>query len=329
VSAPNNKTWLGAALALAIGCGSSVPDPLPANGGVVGNPGATARTPVAGPQRPDVLESFPLDYAAIPHLVATEMGPAETNAVVSMIKTPSGAEQARVSGDLLAEIEIGGTRAFTSDTIDPSDVKPQGCASRAGTSPVSWEGFSLATWTDHFIDYVRFEGTYDFESCRAKPTRVAKVRAPAIVPGVAYAFRTCVPVCTRGQPSGDEELLVVVGPPAKWVGASVPWPKMQTEPHVGLFSRIIVPLKRGGSASAFLHVSDTDLNGFVARRKLKSGRAPALPKAPLVQLSVDFSWPDGDPLPVGVGFIGTVSNAAPTSGVYDFADEAVQGLAFR
>jgi len=157
---------------------------------------------------------------------------------------------------------------------------------------------------------VRYEGTYDFETCRAKPTRVARVRAPALLPGLAYGFRTCVPVCNAipDKPGSAEELLVIIGPPAKWVGASVPWPKMQTEPHVGFFTRLIVPLKRGGSASTFMHVSNTDMAAFTARRRTKSPNPLDLPKAPLLQLSFDFSWPEGDAMQLGVGLIGTVSS---------------------
>lgn len=299
-----------------MGCGPT-PDPSAASD-QVGQPGATVRQPIQAVQRPDVVRSFPIDYASLPHLVAAPMTPAEFDSSISFRRSSAGVERAQVADDRMVEIEISGVRAFTSERIeDPlsaGSTPAKGCDPKPGTEPVSWEGFSLATWTDLFIDYVRFEGTYDFTTCRAKPTRFARVRAPALVPGVAYAFRTCSPVCTAAPTeAGGEELLVIVAPPARWVGATVPWPKIQTEPHVGLFTRLIVPLERGGSASTFLHVSRPELEAFRTLRHNKSSRAPDLPDVPLVQLSFDFSWLEGDPSPVGMGFVGTVSTTPATS----------------
>ncbi|NUP11686.1 MAG: hypothetical protein HOW73_37040 [Polyangiaceae bacterium] len=324
---PSLRLCVFAVLSL-LGCGPAGEPVAPGNIGVAG---ATSRAPIPASQRPDVDRSFPLDYDALPHLVTTSITPADMSAGIAMIRAQNGVDQARVGGNLLVEIELGNSRTFTAEPLEPSSdatQKPNGCVPRPGTSPVAWEGFSLASWTDLFIDYVRFEGTYDFDTCTAKPTRFARVRAPAVVPGVAYAFRTCVPVCTSvPAPGSREELLVIVGPPAKWVGATVPWPSMQTNPHVGLFSRIIVPLKRGGSASTFFHVAEPDLQAFLARRRTKTGRSLDVPSAPLIQLSFDFSWPEGDPSPVGIGFAGVVPGAPGSSGatsVYDFSDDVVE-----
>lgn len=325
--------WVALAGLWILGCGPSAePLSLPP---AVGNPGATAREPLKAAMRPDVTKSFPLDYASLPYLIATPLSAEDSSAGVAMVRSANGAEQARVGNDLLAEIELGSLRVFTSEPLveASSDSKdparnPKGdsvpdCTTRPGTSPIKWEGFALGTWSDRFIDYVRYEGTYDYERCKAKPTRAARVRATALIPGVAYAFRTCVPVCgsVPDAPTSEEQL-VIIGPPSKWVGSTAPLTKMQTEPHVGLFTRLIVPLKRGGSASAFSHVQDTDLMAFIARRRTR-GSIPDLPKAPLLQISFDFSWPETDPSPIGIGFVGPVTADARSGSVYTFDDEAL------
>lgn len=316
--------------ALVVGCG-------PSNSGAtspsrpVGNPANTKRVFITGPARPAVADSFPLDYASMPYLVTSSITPAEASAGISFIRTAGGIEESRVGNDLMVEIELGGVRSFTSEPLLEDANKPAAassrCTPRPGTAPVSWEGFSAATWSDDAIDYVRFEGTYDFETCRAKPSRVARTRARALVRGLVYGFKTCVPVCTSVPAApGNEELLVLIGPPSRWVGATVPWPKMQTEPHVGYFTRIVVPLSRGGAASAFLHVSETDIQAFLGRRKNK-GRAPEVPSVPLLSIGFDFSWLSSDPSPVGVGFVAPVAGA--TSRVFEFEGDEAESLAQR
>ena len=308
------RRWLFAAL-LAAGCGA---EPKPLSAPVpVGNPGATERRPLESVQRPDVVRSFPMDYAAIPHLVAQPLSPDDEKARVGFASVSSLGD-ARVSHDLIVEIEAGGLRAFTaeplagaSSTAQPAPI----CVGRKGVASVSWEGFSRTTWTDEFIDYVRYEGDFDELTCVAKPARVARVRAPAVIPGVAYAFRTCVPVCTSEPvPGSGEELLVLVTPKARWVGATAPWLKLQTAPHVGLFTRLIVPMKKGGAASTFAHVDRAEALGFANRLRGKAGRTPDLPAVDVLQLGFDFSWPEADPLPIGIGFVGAVQTTVPRPG---------------
>jgi hypothetical protein len=95
-----------------------------------------------------------------------------------------------------------------------------------------------------------------------------------------------------------------------------------TQPHVGLFTRLFVPLKRGGASSMFMHVSDTDIAAFSARRRYKPASPPDVPAGPLIQIGFDFSWPEADPVPIGLGFVGPVTNDQPTS-VYTFDDDAI------
>jgi len=230
----------------------------------------------------------------------------------------SGPSGGQVGGDLMVEIELSGMRAFT----EPQPRPPGACTPRAGTAPVSWEGFHLSAWTDTHIEYVRYEGTFDFANCKAKPTRVAKVRAPALVPQLVYGFRTCVPVCASAPADGaSEELLVLIAPPARWVGATVPWPKMQTQPHVGTFSRIIVPLKRGGSASALFNLAKADIDAFRARRTPPSKTPLDVLQAPVIQVSLDFSWPEVDAVPVGVGYVGEAKTSSTGRYQYDFQED--------
>lgn len=296
--------------ALSCGCG---PEPVPlAAPNAVGNPGATERLPLEPTLRPDVQRSFSIDYASIPHLVAQELARADADAKVTFASMSSLGEP-RVSGDLMVEIEAGELRTFTAEPLLAAG-KPPVCVARNAKTPISWEGFSLASWTDAFIDYVRYEGTFDESTCVASAARVARVRAPAVIPGVAYAFRTCVPVCPAPPAPGEgEELLVLITPKARWVGATAPWLKLQTTPHVGMFSRLIAPLRRGGAASLFAHVDRADLVAFSQRRKGKAGNLPELPAASVLSLAFDFSWVEADPLPVAVGFVGAVSGGGGAS----------------
>ena len=117
---------------------------------------------------------------------------------------------------------------------------------------------------------------------------------------------------------------MLIAPPARWVGASVPWPKMQTQPHVGTFSRIIVPLERGGSASALLNLARADIDSFRARRVPPSRTPLDLLQAPVIQVSFDFSWPAVDATPVGIGYVGEARTSATGSREYVFPDEPLE-----
>jgi hypothetical protein len=145
------------------------------------------------------------------------------------------------------------------------------------------------------------------------------VRAKAIVPGLPYGFRTCVPVCdavpdANAPPvAGREEMLVLIGPRAVWAGSSVPWASLQTNPHIGSFSRIVVPLKRGGSASAFINVEAHELNRFIDARLVKPSDKPRN-NLPITQLGVDFSWLEGDPAPLGLAMVSAVGQAGVPTG---------------
>ncbi|MBK8941112.1 MAG: hypothetical protein IPM79_26730 [Polyangiaceae bacterium] len=118
------RRWLFATL-LAVGCGA---EPKPLSAPVpVGDPGATERRPLESVQRPDVVRSFPMDYAAIPHLVAQPLSPDDEKARVGFASVSSLGD-ARVSHDLIVEIEAGGLRAFTAEPLAGARLDGAACA---------------------------------------------------------------------------------------------------------------------------------------------------------------------------------------------------------
>ncbi len=323
------------------------------------------RQPLQAGTRPDVVRSFPIDYASLPFLLTAAVDPKDQSSLLKLIVDPGqSSPRALVLPGLIAEIESEGVRMFTplsggsAPEVQrlPNATTTAICHSPAGKKPivgelpqttsrfggqpvpyatqppssnnaprvVSWEGFRTASWTRHAIEYVRYEGTLD-PLCQVSATRFAKVRAQAIVPGLLYGFRTCEKVCDA--PNDDpnrEELLVLIGPRASWVGSSAPSVALQTNPHVGSFSRIVVPLKRGSSASAFINVEEHELNRFLDAFNLKSGEKRK--NLPVTQLAVDVSWLASDPAPLGVSFVSSVprqgAHPGSASGTLQF-EEAI------
>ncbi|MBL8744073.1 MAG: hypothetical protein JNK04_23360 [Myxococcales bacterium] len=308
-------------------------------------PGDPVVRPLEAPPRPDVVRTFPVDYSTLPYMLTAAVQPNDRSASVAFLSDPGRPEpRTAILEGMVAEIEAEGLRIFTplsganvpevqrlpgaSALLCPTDnqnVKPSPSAPRTAlpsTQPrrsISWEGIRTKGWARDYVDYVRFEGVLGDGECKALATRAAVVRAKAIVPGLLYGFRTCVPVCDATPSPGEaatpgrEEMLVLIGPRAVWAGSSVPWANLQTNPHIGSFSRIVVPLKRGGSASAFINVEAHELNRFVDARLVKPSDKPRN-TLPVTQLGVDLSWLESDPAPIGLAMVSAVGQTGVPPG---------------
>jgi len=302
-------------------------------------PGNPVRQPLDAPQRPEVVRTFPLDYGELPFMLTAGVQASDRSATIAFLSDTGKAEpRTAILEGMVAEIEAEGLRIFTPLSganlpevqrvsgsagalcpgensgvgPKPSGVRPLPQPPGAAQRSISWEGIRTKTWAKDYIDYVRYEGTMEVGSCRASATRSAVVRAKAIVPGLLYGFRTCVPVCDAppslndAPVAGREEMLVLIGPRAVWTGSSVPWASLQTNPHIGSFSRIVVPLKRGGTASAFINVEEHELNRFIDARLAKASDVPRR-NLPVTQLGVDVTWLEGDRSPIGLGMVSSVA----------------------
>ncbi len=308
--------------------------------------GDPVRRPLEAPLRPAVVRTFPLDYAALPYMLTAAVQSNDRSATVAFLSDPGRPEpRTAILEGMVAEIEAEGLRIFTplsgasvpevqrlpgaTTALCPNGNvdrrKPGSVAAPVAPTPgqaqrsISWEGIRTKGWQRDYVDYVRFEGVLTEGDCKAAATRAAVVRAKAIVPGLLYGFRTCVPVCdaapiANAPSSGREEMLVLIGPRAVWAGSSVPWANLQTNPHIGSFSRLVVPMKRGGSASAFINVEAHELNRFIEARLVNPSETPRN-NLPITQLGVDFSWLEGDPAPLGLAMVSAVGQAGVPAGV--------------
>lgn len=306
--------WLALSLLLS-GCPDAVTIAPPS----VGDPNAPTRpVPIAGPRRPSFVEAFRFDYGALPLLAKSTRIPSGADASLVVVQGTSNVE---VDKDLVVELDGGATRSFSAapwpiaPTSDPSiqQVPPFQCMTSvggAGGEPIKWDGLRVSTRTSQTVDFLHFEGFLDRGSCRATATQSSSVRAPAILEGVLYGFRTCVEGCelTVGDPK-RVEYLVVLGPRADWVGSSAPWNDLQTRPHVGPFSRLYVPVRRGASSTVALHVSASNVDGFAIGGK-KDAWLHGLERAELV---LELVWPAGDPGPSASGRVNLVEK--PGAGV--------------
>lgn len=308
------RSLLGLGLLLT-GC----PDAVTIAPPTVGDPGAATRpVPIVGPRRPSFVESFRFDYGALPLLAKSTRIPSGADATLTVAQ---GGNNVVVDKDLVVEVDGGASRSFSAapwpvvPSSDPSiqPIPPFQCLSSvggAGGEPIKWDGLRVSTRTSQSVDFLHFEGFLDRSSCRATATQSSSVRAPAILDGVLYGFRSCVEGCELavGDPK-RVEYLVVLGPHADWVGSSAPWNDLQTRPHVGPFSRLYVPVRRGASSTVAFHVSEGNVSGFAIGGK-KDVWLHGLER---VEIDLDLVWPDADPGPSASGRVNLVEKASSSS----------------
>ncbi len=250
----------------------------------------------AGPDPGNVHASYHVDVQALPILPEpTELTPAELSVGAFDILLGEDARSTlRAHGDWIAEVNVGRFRGFHPGGTPAQSfgARPRGnvpptrivCSDVGRDAPATLEGFRTVGWFKESLSYARLEGSFDPAACRGAVTRGARVRAPALVPGLVYAFRE------RSARGLD---LVVVGPPADWVATSALTAPEQNDPRVGTFTRLKIPLERGRASAALMNVSAPALATFLRLRgdQVDWPTHPMSVGVPVISFTVDVVWP--------------------------------------
>lgn len=277
------------------------PGPRPDGAAVKISPRAAMPTP----QAPIVLRSTPFDYAELPLL--SESTPVRSKGAPHyQLASQADSFQLAMSGSLAAELTAADFRTFTHglSSSEAPTVPSRGRVPCGGEVQdeigTSWQGFDKKTRSAALLDYVVYHGQLDRGSCRATATHQARVRALAVVPGVVYGFR---------RAEGDGETLVLIGPSSSWVGSSAPALEDQIAAHVGTFSRLEVPVRRGSSASAMMQITRGDFLDLAHKVGVdtKSSLDGMLLGVWRVAVTVDVVWPASEAAPSVVVTLGSVA----------------------
>jgi hypothetical protein len=112
-----------------------------------------------------------------------------------------------------------------------------------------------------------FSGAFEASTKQAAATLETTVATGALSAGVLYAFRKCNDFCDEplGSPLREEEL-VIVGPPAVWIGSSDD-PQSQPVAYDQPFGIVSARLRPGTSASLSLVALKQDVDDFRERRR--------------------------------------------------------------
>lgn len=156
----------------------------------------TAKTTLEGPDRGRVRASLPVDMAALPRLPEPAAS-LPLSALASFRIGPAG-NPIFSGGDLLAEVNAGPFRAYLpapKDTSAPLRREPRlplrnstrACGTE-GTTRTTVDMFRPSSWSRAAVSYSRLEGNIDWLSCEGALDRASTVRAPAVIPGLVYAF---------------------------------------------------------------------------------------------------------------------------------------------
>lgn len=261
--------------------------------------GVTSR--IASGPRPRAVRARPFDYGALPIQKKTGPDPVRPAPPATLRVIESGLQIAPPPDTIAQALLQGVLRPSALSAAAPRSTAPS-CL----VEQIAWETITLSTWTDASLDFAHFEGRMS-ASCQATGNETLRSRAVAVVPSAVYAFRECVGECR----AGEEEMLVLLGPPSGWAVSSAPWPSAQLQRQTGRFSHVRVPLKRGGSATAAITVDFATLGSFVAlHRKLAASGDATLASTRAVSFEIEAIWPTDDPAPSGMV---VTSSSAPNA----------------
>lgn len=207
-----------------------------------------------------------------------------------------------VAGDWVAVLEGGTAWAATQQQSSsnlliaeqPGSRKPRAVCSDRGR-PDSLRALSIGSFSRDRVDYADFGVTWAAGgTCEGIAKATLEARAVALLPGILYAFRSCVSGCEDGQER--VERLSVIGPSAVWAASTVD-PASMTMPRHGSFSLLSVEIERGAAASILLHVGWRELAYFMGLH----GAAPywaeptSIASGQVLSLAVDVVWPEEGP----------------------------------
>jgi hypothetical protein len=216
------------------------------------------REVVLGPEVRQQMFASELSYNTLPLANSPVTASGET---VKFTETHSNVAIVMSPG-LVSEIEIGSIRFFLSMAGNPfgggAPATGEGarfsCVQGIVGTAVRWRGFRPATVSPESLGYAEFFGTLDRTGCVAVAYTRLEVRATALVPRTLYAFRRCISHCEVGLESERREILTVVAPPSSFVLASDAPPNEMTQPHVGSFTIVEIPVEQSRAASASIRL---------------------------------------------------------------------------
>lgn len=213
---------------------------------------AGARAPTQGPALPRQLLSLSRDYASL-----TLAGrPVSTRGERLRIEEPPDSLAITVSRARVTEVEIGPHRWFLNMPGNPfgyergllgTPIHP--CEEKTAL-PARWRGFAPASVTAETLVFSELRGELDPAACGVEARTRLDVRAVALVPRTLYAFRRCDEPCATLWSAGRRETLTLVAPPSEFVLAADATPDDMTNPHVGSFSVVEIPVASQRATSA-------------------------------------------------------------------------------
>jgi len=251
--------------------------------------------------------------AGVPNLA---LGDTATDLVITTNAADRGTPDDRsviasVKDAAFAQLKFGPYVGWSGGVYGTSGGAYLRCGNRGGVPlllPSRWE--TLKTRASG-ADYAVADGWFERTQCKASVVRRATATAKPLVPGqTVYAFRACGTTCA------EKQALVLIMPRAQSIvatGVGGDAPK-----EVGAFTKVTLPLRRGGGGSVMARIAMPDLLAWRAAMGPddKSGKKPK---------SVSFGSFVASVL-VGVEVVQGVDDAEPVAIVYqDPADPLGSG----
>jgi hypothetical protein len=213
---------------------------------------AGGRLPLQGAPVPRQLLTLSRDYASL----TLASPPVSTRGERLRIEEPPDRLAITVSRARVTEVEIGPHRWFLNVPGNPFGyargllgTPTHPCEEKAAL-PARWRGFSPASVTSETLVFTELRGELDPAACGVEARTRLDVRAVALVPRTLYAFRRCEEACAMGWSAGRRETLTLVAPPSEFVLAADATPDDMTNPHVGSFSVVEIPVASERATSA-------------------------------------------------------------------------------
>jgi hypothetical protein len=192
--------------------------------------------------------------------------------------------------------------------------------------PVAWARWDTVTFSNdgQTADYGVNEGWFDRLGCKAKVSWRAAAKAKQMLPGgMLYGFREC------GKTCAEREVLTLIFPISRGVVATSVGGTVQQD--VGAFTRVTIPIRRGGGGSVMAQISGYDLRTWRAALATARGEAPAATSSSQADymdrmvIGVEVSQGVDDAEPVAIAYVdgldrsrsaarlGLLDSAAPSS----------------
>jgi hypothetical protein len=174
--------------------------------------------------------------------------------------------------------------------------------------PVAWSRWDTVAFSSdgQSADYTVNEGWFDRLGCKAKVSWRASAKAKQMLPGgMLYGFREC------GKTCAEREVLTLIFPISRGVVATSVGGTVAQD--VGAFTRVTIPIRRGGGGSVMAQISGYDLRTW--RAALATARG--LPPPSTSSSQADYM----DRMVIGVEVSQGVDDAEPVAIAYlDGAD---------